>query len=411
MGNSADEVPAAAQALAEPPAISPPTKRPRRHDIDWLRVGAMLAVFFFHNARFFDDLDWHVKNPQRSTAAFVFVGFLTCWQMPLLMLVAGAGSWFALNSKTAGQYVLERIYRLLVPLYTIGFFLLIPPQFYWDQVTKGRFSGSFLALWPKFLATLQLQPGPDFLAFWSGHLWFLRDLFLSSLLALPLMLYLKSPSGRRLMSGIARWCDRPGGLLVLALPIVIFQAGLRPRFAPGEHGPADFIYLLGFFLTGYLLMADALFTHAIKRHMAACPALGIVTFLVPAWLVFATGYTGWKTPNYSPLSMLFFGLFGLSACCWVAFLLGISTRYLNRDSPLLAYANEAVLPFYVLHQTVILAVGWYVVRWHASIPAKYATIAATSFVLIMATYELFIRRIGALRFLFGMRPAPKRPAL
>src|SRR5512138_3221717 len=94
----------------------------RRYDLDWLRVLAMLGVFFFHNARFFDPFDWHVKNAQHSTAALVFVGFLNCWQMPLLMLLAGAGSWFALQRRTGGQYIVERVRRLLVPLYTIGLF-------------------------------------------------------------------------------------------------------------------------------------------------------------------------------------------------------------------------------------------------------------------------------------------------
>jgi len=34
----------------------------RRYDIDWLRVVAMLAIFFFHCARFFGAGDWHLKN-------------------------------------------------------------------------------------------------------------------------------------------------------------------------------------------------------------------------------------------------------------------------------------------------------------------------------------------------------------
>ncbi len=36
----------------------------RRHDIDWLRVLAMLSIFLFHCARFFNYEDWQVKNNQ-----------------------------------------------------------------------------------------------------------------------------------------------------------------------------------------------------------------------------------------------------------------------------------------------------------------------------------------------------------
>jgi peptidoglycan/LPS O-acetylase OafA/YrhL len=34
----------------------------RRYDLDWLRVFAILAVFFYHSARFFDLGGWHIKN-------------------------------------------------------------------------------------------------------------------------------------------------------------------------------------------------------------------------------------------------------------------------------------------------------------------------------------------------------------
>jgi hypothetical protein len=73
----------------------------------------------------------------------------------------------------------------------------------------------------------------------------------------------------------------------------------------------------------------------------------------------------------------------------------------------LAYANEAVLPFYILHQTVILCVGWFVISWNISMSAKYLIIAAVSFTLIIVLYELLIRHLNVVRFLFGMRPKRK----
>jgi glucan biosynthesis protein C len=76
----------------------------------------------------------------------------------------------------------------------------------------------------------------------------------------------------------------------------------------------------------------------------------------------------------------------------------------------LAYGNGAVLPFYILHQTVILLGGWYIIPLELSIPLKYLIISASSFVLIMALYELLIKRINVLRFLFGMKPHPRTSA-
>ena len=81
-------------------------------------------------------------------------------------------------------------------------------------------------------------------------------------------------------------------------------------------------------------------------------------------------------------------------------------RYLNFTSPALKYANEAVLPFYVLHQTVLLAVGYFVVQWQIPDLAKWEAIVLISFALIMALYEYLVRRNNLLRVLFGMKPLP-----
>jgi glucan biosynthesis protein C len=258
----------------------------------------MLGVFFFHNARFFDEVDWHVKNADHSDVAFTFVAFLSVWLMPLLMLVAGAGSWFALQSRTGGSNILERGKWLLVPLYTLGFLVLIPPQFYWDRVTHGRFGGSLLESYPSFLGTLDLRPGPDLLNFWSGHVWFLRFLFLYSLLGLPLFFYLKSEAGRRWIWRLSGWCDRPGGILLFAFSLALAHAGLRPLGA-GDHGVDQFVYLLVFFISGYLLVADVRFTRAIRLAGRICLLLGAASFVCLGYIVLGRGHEGWRHPHHS----------------------------------------------------------------------------------------------------------------
>jgi len=82
---------------------------------------------------------------------------------------------------------------------------------------------------------------------------------------------------------------------------------------------------------------------------------------------------------------------------------GLLARYLNFNNRFLGYANEAVLPFYILHQTVILIIGFFVLQWSMGIAPKYLIITTSSFMAIMAIYELLVRRINILRFLFGMR--------
>jgi len=258
--------------------------------------------------------------------------FESLWIMPLLMAVAGAGSWFALASKGAVAYIRERAARLLVPLYGLGLFVPVPPRYYWDQVTKGPWSGSLFEFYPVFFGTVEFRLGPHFLDFWSGHLWFLRFLFLYSLLSLPLLLFLKSRRGRPMTDRLAGWCRRRG--------VIVLLAG---------------------------------------------------------------GYRGWQVADYAPARVAFVSLAALTGWSWIVFFLGQASRHAGGGSRLLSYANEAVLPFYVLHQTVILAIGRYAVQWDAGIGLKYVVITAASFVLIMVPYEFLIRRVNALRFLFGMR--------
>jgi hypothetical protein len=92
----------------------------------------------------------------------------------------------------------------------------------------------------------------------------------------------------------------------------------------------------------------------------------------------------------------------------------MGARYLNFNHKVLAYGNEAVLPFYLFHQTIILAVGFFIIRWDMSILLKFLIIAAISFPLILVLYELFVRRFNIIRFFFGMRlkkkPLSVRPA-
>jgi hypothetical protein len=84
-------------------------------------------------------------------------------------------------------------------------------------------------------------------------------------------------------------------------------------------------------------------------------------------------------------------------------LLGAGSRLLNFNNKTLTYANEAVLPFYILHHSVILLAGGFIVQWSRGVETKFFTIAAVCLAVIMAVYELLIRRVKLLRFLFGMK--------
>ncbi|MBW2409409.1 MAG: hypothetical protein JRF72_06385 [Deltaproteobacteria bacterium] len=78
-------------------------------------------------------------------------------------------------------------------------------------------------------------------------------------------------------------------------------------------------------------------------------------------------------------------------------------RFLAFDRPLLRSANEGVMPFYILHQTVLLCIGYFVMTWEIHDAAKWVIVFISSFITIIALYGLIIRKFEFLRFLFGLK--------
>jgi len=69
-----------------------------------------------------------------------------------------------------------------------------------------------------------------------------------------------------------------------------------------------------------------------------------------------------------------------------------------------------VLPFYILHQTVIVTIGFFIRNWDLPIIAKYPLLAAASLAVIMGLCEFAIRRANVFRILFGLKAKPQPPA-
>jgi len=102
---------------------------------------------------------------------------------------------------------------------------------------------------------------------------------------------------------------------------------------------------------------------------------------------------------------------GARAWFWILAILGMGDWYLNRTNRFLSYANTGVLPFYIIHQPIILLIGYFVVQWSTAIAVKYLFITATSFAVVMLVYEFLIRRIPPVRYVFGIGTRKKpRPA-
>jgi glucan biosynthesis protein C len=370
-----------------------PTKPERVYSIDWLRVLAVLLLIPFHSARIFDTLeDFYVKSSQASVGLTVgIIDFLNRWQMPLFFLLAGAATWYALGFRETGEYVKERIKRLLIPL-LFGVLVIVPLQAYVAALSHVTFAGSFLQYLPYYFTPHEASTDYTGLIFTVAHLWFILFLFPIMLVALPLLQFLKRDSGKRVIATLAGFCDKRGAFLLLSLPL--FVAG----FLPGLGGKPILSYLL-LFVYGFLLMADERFREALAREQNLALVLGIGTFALRESIL-GLGFVPSRDPMGSALLLL-----NSSLCTWswLVALLGLGQRYLNKNHRLLSYVNEAAYPFYILHQTVVVLIGYVVVQWALPVLSGYAIIVVSAFVATLLIYDVIVRRNNVTRFLFGMR--------
>jgi peptidoglycan/LPS O-acetylase OafA/YrhL len=82
---------------------------------------------------------------------------------------------------------------------------------------------------------------------------------------------------------------------------------------------------------------------------------------------------------------------------------GFAKQYLNFDSGFRKLANEAIFPFYLLHQPVIVVVGYFIIHWDIAVLWKVLLITIISLAIITCLYMLVIRRVNFLRVIFGMK--------
>ena len=400
------------------------TEKPgRRRDLDLMRTLVVVGLVFFHSARVFDSGDFYVKNEPHSELVDAVVAFASLWGMPLLFVISGMGIWYSLRRRTTASFALERVRRLLVPV-IFGVVVIVPPQVwtrlrgrpaydesYWDFLS--RFFDVQLTL-GHFPFVVVGSPGNDL--FEPAHLWFLVLLFSFTLLLVPVIWALRRPPGLGLIRGVARSSRHLWVLAAAAIPLVVIE-GLWGS-ERGLAGWNRYSYLV-FILYGYVLATDRRFGRALQRHRRPALIGAVITFAaVGAFLTGSERDVGALLVETDGPSIGFRALKALSGWLWVVAILGYAARSQRpggtqadaRKSPsgrrwngVVRYASEAVLPVYVLHQTVIVLLAFYIVDWQVNALAKYLALSGLSLGVIFVLYDVVVRRTTVTRFLFGMK--------
>jgi glucans biosynthesis protein C len=405
----------------------PPT---RRDELDLLRALVVVGLVFFHTAVIFGAGEFPIKATTENRVATVFLGFGATWGMPLLFLISGMGIWYSLRSRSPAAFARERLRRLGVPL-LVGLLALVPFQVYLGLRRAGD-SSSYASFYARFW---HVRPTLDFPfvitaapggVFETGHLWFLVCLLGFSLALLPGFAWLRRPARTPLLQRPAGLLARPCGLLLPALPLAVVEVALGSETGHGGWNHGSYALLLAY---GFLAAADPRTGEAFQRHWRPAAALGLLLFLAAGAAAYGAADAGAEPfTDMDPRSMAFRLLKTIDGWLWVASIVGLARARIGRlrSSPaqplphradrasrlrrLGAYANDAVLPFYVLHETIIVAVAYLVLAWPVGGGAQYCLVALVSLAATLLLYDLGVRRSPLTRFLFGLkqlgRPAP-----
>ena len=345
--------------------MSSDTQRVRRYDVDWLRVILFGLLIWFHYAVFsLDQLEGEGTSMELfNLPLFIVIGVMHQWRLAALFVISGMGTAFAFRRRTWLTYVKERGTRLGLPLlfgtYILWFGIFAPIE------TTGRL--------------LTLFPGSEDMPY--GHLWFIYNLLIYSILLTPLFAHVRNNPEGKIVNFVRRMLNIRYGLGLLLVPPMLLAINgiLFKPWAFGEVGMWwEFPRYMLYFLFGYLLIsAQEHYFNAIDR--VRIPVTVITPILAILWYVLQIDPAiphvmegGWVEEGVAAFSIdatLASVVQSLHAWFWCLLIFSWASKLLNKPNTWLAYLNEAVYPTYIVHMHLtfvpivlfgLMGIGYYV---------------------------------------------------
>lgn len=376
----------------------------RRYDIDWLRIIAFYILILFHAGMFFVPWNFHFKNPVTTEWFETWMAFLSQWRLPLLFMISGIGVSYALQKRSASRFLGERSRRLLIPI-IFGMIVIVPPQIYFERLSQGVQYSSYFDFWKTVFEFISYPKGN---MSWH-HLWFVVYIFVYSIIALPIFLFFRSrySTGIKIkLSSIIE--NRPSIIYIIWIPLALVYFILAPIFPTTHnliHDWYNLTYSLIFFVTGYLITTiekvwDVIVAQRKKSLIiATIPSIFLIMFV---W-----GPTFYIMNEETEFFRILYGILKITLVTFLLYaILGYGKVLLNKPGKVLSYLNESVYPLYILHQSVQLTIGYYILKldW-GSIP-KFMLVIVGTFSISFIIYELLIRRFNLMRLFFGLKIKP-----
>jgi glucan biosynthesis protein C len=375
----------------------------RRHDLDWLRIIVFGLLIFYHIGMFFNTEGWHAKSSHINDAMEPLMWLSSPWRLPLLFFISGVAIRFLSDKLGAARFAGDRFWRLF-PVILFGMYLIVPPQT-WVQLQRSG------------------EIGPDFRTFYQGyafiwdgpwsvetptwnHLWYVAYLFVYCMLLAPLIPMLRAFADSRALKAAGALFERPvlGPILMIVLPVLPFMLirfTLSEQFETTHNLIWDWANHANSFtilIYGYVFARNEALWRAVDR------ALPWVGGLTAASLVFLyICYSDWSAVE-SNQALVWTARIDRIVFAWtiILTLLGLARRFLNRDNAARRYLTEAVFPYYILHQTIIVVGGFWIGSMGFDVWTEFWILVAMTVIGCGLGYEL-VKRVPLLRPVMGLK--------
>lgn len=360
----------------------------RQVDLDWIRVMATYVVFIYHISMFFNPFPWHIKNDVINESYILVFTLLTgTWIMPIFFAISGITTLHALGRRTNKEFIRERLMRLGIPL-VFGVFVLTPPQVYIERLTHQQFEGSFIDFFPHYFDGLYLEiNGTGNFAFVGLHLWYLLVLLIFSLLLLPVLKKV-------------RVSNSFNNSHYLLLPLILFI--VAAFFEVVNLGGWGLPYYLVIFILGYIYFSQISFKNFIRKN---AKMISVITFITSFLYIYL--YMDGILEKGLLASLIFISIKVMNSWNWLLLIFFLGDKFLAAPKKGLNYLSQASMPFYVLHQPIIVGIGFYLYQLSWNSASKLLFLTVFSFIVIMLIYHFIIQHIPILRIVFGLKGKSK----
>jgi peptidoglycan/LPS O-acetylase OafA/YrhL len=381
----------------------------RLYGLDWLRIGAFAFLILYHVGMFFVPWGWHVKTADPQEWLELPMLAVNPWRLALLFLISGIASRILLGKTAApGSFARSRSARLLAPL-AAGMVLFVAPQAWAELQAKAAYPNGFWHYWLSDYFVFAETAGV-ITPTWN-HLWFVAYLWTYTM-ALALLAALPASWRERLQRAFdrlfARWRLFVLPVLLLWGSRALLYAAFGETHALVDDPYAHTVYGFAFFFGAGLARSPAAWEPILAHWKPALlAALGGYAVIVALDLTVA-GESGEIERIVSRLAR------AVQAWGAIVGLLGLARLRLHFDNPARRYLTEAIFPYYIAHQTIIVLAGHWLAPLRLGAAAEFAIILPATVIGCALTYELG-RRILWLRPLIGLKgkqtkDAAPRPA-